>query len=108
MYACSTSSFSLTGVTGIVNSLVNHSSFSLTGVTDVPLLLYLLDSPTALFSTPSVSDVSIHIPVCCSSGYGPCALCSTVSVTVSLRAHTVGRSVWGLIRLAQAGDVPHV
>src|ERR1700687_4950196 len=67
MYACSTSSFSLTGVTGIVNSLVNHSSFSLTGVTDVPLLLNLLDSPTALISTPSVSDVSIHITACCSS-----------------------------------------
>src|ERR1700744_6670456 len=46
------------------------------------------------------------IHLCCSSGYGPCALYSTELASVSLWAQAEFRLCWGLTRLARALDAP--
>jgi hypothetical protein len=65
------------------------------------IVTHLQDLPSALLLFHT-SDVSIAFtPCCCSSGYGPCALCSTLGASVSLQAQALEGLSWGLTALPE-------
>src|ERR1700677_1317156 len=76
----------LTCISSVPCTPWSTSSLLISGVPDVHTICSLLDSLTVLSHSP---PLHVSIPLCCSSGHGPCALYEPMTHTLSI---VVGRT----------------